>query len=75
MRFPAKHHRRVLRTLAESPGGRQEWFLRARGITTEVVTELIEAGLAVTQPEMTGGRDVRWIRITEAGRQAMAARR
>lgn len=74
MRFPGKHHRRALRTIAESPGGRQEWFLRARGITSEVVTELIEARLATVQPEVTGGRDVRWIRITDIGRQALACR-
>ena len=47
--------------------------MRARGTTTEVLTELIEAGLAMMQPEMTDGRDVRWIRITDAGRQALTA--
>ena len=71
--IPGKHHLRALRTIAESPGGRQEWFLRARGTTTEVLTELIEAGLAMVQPEMTDGRDVRWIRITDAGVQALTA--
>jgi hypothetical protein len=27
------------------------------------------------QPERTGGREVRWIRITAAGRHKLAARR
>jgi hypothetical protein len=75
MRFVTGSHRRALLTLAESPGGRQEWFLRARGITAQVLRELIEAGLAMIQPEMAAGREVHWVRLTDAGRQALAARR
>jgi hypothetical protein len=71
--------RRALRALAGSLNGRQEWFLRAHGISTELITDLIEAGLATMQVEhrMTRGREieVRRVSITDAGRQALAERR
>jgi hypothetical protein len=76
MTFAADHRRRALRTLADSLNGRQEWFLRAHGISTELITDLIEAGLATMQAEhrTMGGREieVRRVRITDAGRQALA---
>jgi hypothetical protein len=76
MTVAADHRRRALRTLAESSNGRQEWFLRAHGISTELVADLIESGLATVQVEhlTTGGREIetRRLRITDAGRQALA---
>ena len=70
--------RRALRVLADSPTGRQEWFLRAHGFSSELIIDLIEGGLATMQPEhlMTTGREieVRRIRITDAGR-ALADRK
>jgi hypothetical protein len=79
MTVAADHRRRALRALAESANGRQEWFLRAHGISTELVADLIEAGLATMQVEhlMTGGRktEVRRLRITDAGRRELAERR
>jgi DNA-binding PadR family transcriptional regulator len=49
--------------------------LRAHGISAELLADLIEAGLATMQVELrtTRGREieVRHIRITDAGRQAL----
>jgi hypothetical protein len=79
MTVAADHRRRALRALAECSNGRQEWFLRAHGISTELVADLVEAGLATVQVEhlTTGGREieVRRVRITDAGRRALAERR
>jgi hypothetical protein len=76
MTVAADHRRRALRALVHSLNGRQEWFLRAHGIPAELVADLIEAGLATMQVEhrTTRGREieVRNIRITDAGRQALA---
>jgi hypothetical protein len=79
MTVSADHRRRALRALARSLNGRQEWFLRANGIAAELVADLIEAGLATMQVEhrTTRGREieVRNVRITDAGRQALAVGR
>jgi hypothetical protein len=79
MTVAADHRRRALRALAHSLNGRQEWFLRAHGISAELVAGLIESGLATMQVEhrTTRGREieVRRVRITDAGRQVLAERR
>jgi hypothetical protein len=76
MTVAADHRRRALRALVLSLNGRQEWFLRAHGIPAELVADLIEAGLATMQVERrtTRGREieVRNVRITDAGKQALA---
>jgi hypothetical protein len=79
MPVASDHRRRALGALAASRKGRQEWFLRAHGISSELLADLIEAGLATMQlePMNTGGREVevQRIRITDAGRKRLAERR
>jgi hypothetical protein len=62
--------------LAGSPTGCTEALLFAYGITVEMLVGLIEAGLASTQAERVraGSKtiEVARMRITEAGRQALA---
>jgi hypothetical protein len=70
-------HRRALMTLAESTDGCTEAAMRARGFKLlGCVAELVDAGLATAKPErMFAGAlpvDVNRIRITEAGRAALA---
>jgi DNA-binding PadR family transcriptional regulator len=76
MSVGADHRRRALRALVHSLNGRQEWFSRVHGISAELVADLIEAGLATMQVEhrtTRGGEiNVRHVRITDAGRQALA---
>jgi hypothetical protein len=75
MTVPADHRRRALSALVHSLSG--EWFLRAHGISAELVADLIEAGLATMQVELrtTRGRQIevrRHVRTTDAGSQALA---
>jgi hypothetical protein len=68
--------RRALELLARCTDGCTEAVLLAHGFTTKLITELVRTGLATTQTEhMHGGRravDVSRIRITDAGRMALA---
>jgi DNA-binding PadR family transcriptional regulator len=79
MTVAADHRQRALAVLAQSLNGRQEWFLRAHGISTELVDSLVEAGLVTMEVERRTTRrreiKVRRVRITDAGRQALAERR
>jgi hypothetical protein len=75
-RLPRPDRRRALELLAGSPTGCTEALLFAYGITVEMLVGLIEAGLASTQAERVraGSKtiEVARMRITEAGRQALA---
>ena len=66
--------RRALELLAASPEGATEALLVTHGFTSELITGLLDAGLAmaITEP-MTGERtvDVTRVRITDAGRAAL----
>jgi hypothetical protein len=64
--------RRALEMLAESPHGVTEAVLRAHGFSVGLLAGLMRATQARAEAEMTqaGGR-VR-IRITDAGKQALA---
>jgi hypothetical protein len=68
---------RALELLASSPEGCTDAVLTAHGFTHELITELIEARLASIEVEqmLANGRhiDVTRLRITEAGRVALAA--
>jgi hypothetical protein len=64
--------RRALDMLAGSHHGCTEAILRANGFTVGLLADLIRAGLAKAEPERTqAGPRVR-IRITDAGKQALA---
>jgi len=73
---PRPDRRRALELLAGSPTGCTEALLFAYGIIVEMLVGLIEAGLASTQAERVraGSKtiEVARMRITEAGRQALA---
>ena len=75
-RGPKPDRRRALQLLAASTDGHTEGLLRAHGITSEMVTELVRDGLATTNPERvvigTSAIEVTRVRITEAGRRALA---
>ena len=68
--------RRALQLLADSPGGCTESIALAYGIPAQLIEELVDAGLATatTERAKAGGRtiEVIRIRITEAGRRALA---
>jgi hypothetical protein len=65
-------HRRALEMLAASPSGCSMAAVLARGFSSALVAELVEAGLATKGAErMIAG--VR-ARITDAGRAALAGR-
>jgi len=65
--------------LAASPDGATEAILLAHGITVEMLADMVRAGLATAKAErvVAGGRsmEVVRVRITEAGRRALAERR
>jgi hypothetical protein len=69
--------RRALAMLADNPDGCTEAIMLARGFTSELITGLALVALATMQTEHmnAGGRvlDVIRIRITNAGRRALAA--
>jgi hypothetical protein len=69
-------HRRALELLARCTDGCSKAVLLARGFRPKLIPELVRTGLATTQTEHVhgGGRviDVSAIRITDAGRHALA---
>jgi hypothetical protein len=75
-RRPNPDRRRALELLAESQKGCTKAMMRAHGFSIDMLVELVKAGLATTKRErmIAGGRqiDVARVRITEAGRQALA---
>jgi hypothetical protein len=68
--------RRALELLAASADGATEAIMRAHGFTVPQMVELVRAGLATATPErmVAGSRkiEVARVRITDAGRQALA---
>jgi hypothetical protein len=77
-RSPPATRRRALELLAGSADGMTEAMLVAHGFTVEQMVELIRAGLATatTGRVIAGGqrREVAYVKITEAGRRALAGR-
>jgi hypothetical protein len=74
-RRPNPDRRRALELLAESRRGCGKAILRAHGFSTDMLVELVKAGLATTKRErmVAGGQtDVVRVRITDAGRRALA---
>jgi hypothetical protein len=75
-RRPNPDRRRALELLAASRYGYGKAILRAHGLSIDMLVELVKAGLATTKRErmVASGRqtDVVRVRITEAGRQALA---
>ena len=70
--------RQVLQLLASSPHGLTVKLLLTHGFTRRMLTGLVHNGLATAQPESMKGADgetieVVRVRITEAGRNALAA--
>ena len=73
----SSERRRALALLAASPDGTTEAMALAHGFSTEMMGELISDGLANAQAErVIAGRviEVIWVRITDAGRRALAER-
>jgi hypothetical protein len=75
-RRPNPDRRRALELLAVSRHGYGKAILRAHGFSIDMMVELVKAGLATTKRERmaAGGQqtDVVRVRITDAGRQALA---
>src|SRR5262249_53144399 len=75
-RRPNPDRRRALELLAGSRYGYTKAILRAHGFSFDMMVELIKAGLATTKRErmVADGRQtgVVRVRITDAGRQALA---
>jgi hypothetical protein len=75
-RRPNPDRRRALELLAGSRDGYTKAILRAHGFSIDMMVELVKAGLATTKRErmVADGRqtDVVRVRITDAGRQALA---
>ena len=75
-RRPNPDRRRALELLAGSREGCSKAMMRAHGFSIDMLVELVKVGLATTKRErmVAGGRqtDVARVRITEAGRQALA---
>jgi hypothetical protein len=71
--------RRALKLLAESADGWTETLMLAYGFSAELIAALVETGLAAKCAEraLAGLRpiEVNRIRITDAGRAALAERR
>jgi hypothetical protein len=71
-------HRRALDLLASCPDGCFEGLLVAHGFSIPFIVRLVRAGLATVHTErvVAGGRrlEVARVRITEAGRRALAER-
>jgi hypothetical protein len=76
LRMSKADHRRALELLARCNDGCSEAVLLAHGFRPKLIPELVRTGLATTQTEHVhgGGRviDVSGIRITDAGRRALA---
>jgi hypothetical protein len=75
-RRPNPDRRRALELLAGSREGCTKAMMRAHGFSIDMLVELVKVGLATTKRErmVASGRqtDVARVRITEAGRQALA---
>jgi hypothetical protein len=74
-RRPNPDRRRALELLAGSRHGYTKAVLRAHGFSVDMLVELVKAGLATTKRErMVASREtaVVRVRITDAGRQALA---
>ena len=75
-RGPKPDRRRALELLRTSLNGCTEALMLANGFPVEMLVELIRTGLASAQAEhmMAGGKqiEVARVRITEAGRKALA---
>jgi hypothetical protein len=67
---------RALRLLAGSPLGATEAMMLAHGFTDDMLARLVRDGLATASPGSihASGRSMKvtWLRITDAGRQALA---
>jgi hypothetical protein len=77
-RSPPATRRRALELLAASRDGCTEAIMLAHGFSIDLMVELINAGLATAQTErmVAAGKriEVARVRITEAGRRALANR-
>jgi hypothetical protein len=77
-RSPPASRSRALELLAASRDGCTEAIMVAHGFAVDMLADLISAGLATARIErvMAGGRsiDVVRVRITDAGRRALAGR-
>ena len=77
MRLPKPDRRRALELLASCRDGCTEAILLAHGFTIPQMVELVRAGLATATAERmrAGGKlmEVAIVRITEAGRRALAS--
>ena len=77
-RSPPATRRRALEMLAGSRDGVPEALMLAHGFSIELLVELVHAGLATASAERTAaGRhpvEVTRVRITDAGRGALAGR-
>jgi hypothetical protein len=75
-RRPNPDRRRALELHAASHHGYSKAILRAHGFSMDMMVELVKAGLATTKRERMVAddrqTDVVRVRITEAGRQALA---
>src|SRR5215510_6526137 len=75
-RHPKPDRRRALELLAASNDGATEAIMAAHGFTVEQLVELVRSGLASATPErvVAGKRamQITRVRITEAGRRALA---
>jgi hypothetical protein len=76
-RNPPATRRRALELLAASRDGATEAILVARGFSIEQIVDLVRAGLATAMAERVvapgfGTLEVAKVRITEAGRRALA---
>jgi hypothetical protein len=75
-RRPKPDRRRALELLAASRDGATEAIMRAHGFTVEQMVKLVRDRLATATAErvVAGGRamEVARVRITEAGRRALA---
>ncbi len=70
--------RRLLELLADSGDGCTDAVLAAHGFKLDILISIVSAGLATATPERvsTGGKpvEVTRVRITDAGRRALAER-
>jgi hypothetical protein len=73
---PQPDRRRALELLAASHDGATEAILLAHGIAVPQMVELVRAGLATVHAERVvaggGAMEVACVRITDAGRRALA---
>jgi len=71
--------RRALAVLADTPQGATKALLAAHGISSAIVSELVDSGLATSNTEVTlvDARPVQVtrLRITDAGRASLERRR